>query len=293
MAKVLILLISILCFTQGCYADKTSLSILNMFSMDFGNIKVINTSKSMYKNQNLENKFMVVFGYAIIVNNKNYGMYIYLRPIKNITEEEITNYSKVEEIEKAATSFGMGDIYKEMLNQNNDVKELMIGDMTIKKYIAAWGSSITRDVLAYNFDIKNNPVFDSCLIEVFDVWPKSEELPKTLSVKYVDALIKNGDKRVSFYKVMDEVINTLKILDGNNHVNNKKEFIPKIDNLRFRKSPDLNAKVIRAFNKGEKLQLLETGKAETIDCVKGTWVKVKTDKGEIGWCFDAYLEEVK
>jgi len=35
------------------------------------------------------------------------------------------------------------------------------------------------------------------------------------------------------------------------------------------------------------------GKEETINGVKGSWVKVRTESGDTGWCFDAYLEEVK
>jgi hypothetical protein len=30
-----------------------------------------------------------------------------------------------------------------------------------------------------------------------------------------------------------------------------------------------------------------------INEIKGFWIKVKTEKGEVGWCFDAYLEEIK
>ncbi|MBN2572696.1 MAG: SH3 domain-containing protein [Ignavibacteriales bacterium] len=68
---------------------------------------------------------------------------------------------------------------------------------------------------------------------------------------------------------------------------------PSINSLRFRESPSLYGKIIRNLNKCEKLELIEKGKEETINGVKGSWVKVKTEKGEVGWCFDAYLEEVK
>ncbi len=71
-----------------------------------------------------------------------------------------------------------------------------------------------------------------------------------------------------------------------------KTYTPKITNLIFREKPDKNSKAIRIFNIDEKLELIETGKSETINGVKGNWIKVKTEKGEIGWCFDAYLKEV-
>ena len=35
------------------------------------------------------------------------------------------------------------------------------------------------------------------------------------------------------------------------------------------------------------------GNTEKINDVTDTWFKVKTEKGEVGWCFDAYLEEIK
>lgn len=48
---------------------------------------------------------------------------------------------------------------------------------------------------------------------------------------------------------------------------------------------------------GEKLEIIGRGKElEYIrgvngeEWISGTWVIVKTGKGEVGWCFDAYLE---
>jgi Leucine-rich repeat (LRR) protein len=71
------------------------------------------------------------------------------------------------------------------------------------------------------------------------------------------------------------------------------KYIAQVDTLRIRESPNQGGKIIRMLSKGENLELLEKGKEETISGVHGSWLKVKTDKGEIGWCFDAYLEEVK
>jgi len=75
--------------------------------------------------------------------------------------------------------------------------------------------------------------------------------------------------------------------------NLNKLLYPVVDSLRFREYPSTEGKFIRNLKKGEKLELLEIDIQETINGVKGNWVKIKTEKGEIGWCFDAYLEEVK
>jgi len=66
-----------------------------------------------------------------------------------------------------------------------------------------------------------------------------------------------------------------------------------IDNLRFRATPSTDGIFLRMLQKGEKLNLLQKGKTETIEGIEGTWVQVRTEKGEVGWCFDAYLEEIK
>ncbi len=93
-----------------------------------------------------------------------------------------------------------------------------------------------------------------------------------------------------------KIFNKLNLLIKNYSLSSNQNtifFTPAVPNLRFRETPDLNGKFIRSLNQNEKLELIEKDKEETIDGKKGTWVKVKTEKGEVGWCFDAYLEEVK
>ena len=69
-----------------------------------------------------------------------------------------------------------------------------------------------------------------------------------------------------------------------------KYFKPISDNLRFRSEPSSKGNIIRLLKKEDKLLILMKGKNETIEGSKGHWVKVLTDKNEIGWCFDVYLQ---
>lgn len=64
-------------------------------------------------------------------------------------------------------------------------------------------------------------------------------------------------------------------------------------NLRIRESADTTAKIIITIPQGSKVEILEKGKSDTINNIKGNWVKVKAESGETGWCFDGYLEEIK
>jgi hypothetical protein len=65
-----------------------------------------------------------------------------------------------------------------------------------------------------------------------------------------------------------------------------------VNNLRLRSEPSLKSKVIFSLPKNEWVRIIEYGDKETIDGVTGKWVKVFT-KQFVGWCFDAYLEELK
>jgi hypothetical protein len=62
-----------------------------------------------------------------------------------------------------------------------------------------------------------------------------------------------------------------------------------VTGLRIRESSNVDAKVLRNLEVGEKLKLVENGKEEVINGVKGNWGKYETEKGDAGWVFDAYL----
>jgi len=112
-------------------------------------------------------------------------------------------------------------------------------------------------------------------------------------------LIESKDKRapkelLKLQEYFNEIVKSLQFFEPTvNETKGVKLYTPTIENLRFRETPTLDGKFIRLLVKGEKLELLERGKTEEVSGTKGTWVKVKTEKGEVGWAFDAYLEEVK
>jgi hypothetical protein len=72
-----------------------------------------------------------------------------------------------------------------------------------------------------------------------------------------------------------------------------KEYLPKNDNLNLMEKPELKSKVVKVLKKYYVLYALEKGKNETINGVKGNWIKVQTDDGFIGWVFDGDVNELK
>ncbi len=68
-------------------------------------------------------------------------------------------------------------------------------------------------------------------------------------------------------------------------------FSPLIPDLRLRDAPGAAGTVIRLLGKDETLVALpDPMVSATIDTVNGNWVKVKTPKGDSGWCFDGFLK---
>jgi hypothetical protein len=217
--------------------------------------------------------------------NISFPMFARFKINKDIDINKVKLFTKIKKIND--TSFMEYDSrFKEV-----DYSQFIVNGHIITRYIADWGSGFSRDILSYDFEINNNEYFDHCYLDFYNIWPENEEYPeKKISTKYIDELISKGDRRVELYKIIDNIVNNIefKVL-----LSKKNEFINKVENLRLRNSPSSIAKIIRNLIKGEKLELIEKGKEETINGVTGNWVKVKTQQGETGWCFDAYLEEVK
>ena len=44
---------------------------------------------------------------------------------------------------------------------------------------------------------------------------------------------------------------------------------------------------------GDKLTMMDEGKEETIDGIKGQWIYVMTEDHRHGWCFNGYLKEIE
>ena len=74
------------------------------------------------------------------------------------------------------------------------------------------------------------------------------------------------------------------------------------ESLRLRKSESTDSEIIATMIIGTEVEIMETGKADTIGGVSGNWVKIQvvndvTDlkgkpmQGTVGWCFDGYLVE--
>lgn len=78
---------------------------------------------------------------------------------------------------------------------------------------------------------------------------------------------------------------------------NSVKYVSSKDGLNVRESPTLNTKKIAALIYASEVTVLETGTEETIDGIKGNWVKIKipklswSQKDLSGWVFGGYLSE--
>ena len=72
--------------------------------------------------------------------------------------------------------------------------------------------------------------------------------------------------------------------------------------MRLRKDADISSEIITTMQAGTLVEILSTGKEDTIDGITGDWVKIQVvttsfDKddntiksGTVGWCFGGYLK---
>ena len=229
---------------------------------------------------------VVCLGYKLKYNKQNYPLRIFLRPKNEINIEQIKKYTNVNSIHNYSASFGQGNVYEIMIKREREmVEEFSVGNKIIIKFISEWGSEYSRDILVYNFDLTNNSVFDSCLIQMINLWPDTEKFPAEYGLDFINKLIEKNDKRVIIYRIIDNIVKNIKIYDS-------KEIYAraKVKNLTLREGQSLKSNTIRLLNEDEKVIILEKGNEEIIDNNRGFWIKVKTEKNEVGWCFDYYME---
>ena len=75
------------------------------------------------------------------------------------------------------------------------------------------------------------------------------------------------------------------------------KYVSSKDGLNVRESPNLNSRKIAALIYASEVTILETGTEETIDGIKGNWVKIQiprlswSQKNFSGWVFGGYLSE--
>jgi len=125
----------------------------------------------------------------------------------------------------------------------------------------------------FNGSIEENPVF----------------------VNFIRALEnKNGSLEAQeWYESFNKIVKSIRFTEIKEYKTAVKFYKPAIDAAQFFESPGLNGKLIRSLARSEKLELVETGKADAIEGKNGFWISVKTEDGEKGWAFDGHLEEIK
>lgn len=117
--------------------------------------------------------------------------------------------------------------------------------------------------------------------------------------KYTIELSKQGDDIIIFHEM--EWFKKIPLFGNRYGLNCKyfklsgptlKYYKPKVNNLRLRSKYSTNSDILSNLNKNDKLLIINKGSEDTIEGHKGNWVKVLTEKNEIGWCFDYYLEKL-
>lgn len=245
------------------------------------------------------------------LHNQPVFIVIYILEKREISNKGIDMYKKLAMIMllcfctiqsvQASNEFGITfEIYKDICGVWDLYPDLCHGYETL-----SWGPSRLSPNVSVIIDLGEiKPVFvvggmgESQIKQVFRSnnnivirfldWDNNKE-------QNIEFTIINNDKIV--FKDMDWFKGSIlkKLFNQNNYYHKVggpiiKYYKPNVNNLRIRNDASAKSTILNMLSKSDKLIILKKGKEERIGEVKGRWVRVLTEKNDIGWCFDSYLE---
>jgi len=181
------------------------------------------------------------------------------------------------------------DIENELNQLYISINYAVIADCSENALIIIYGTSEENIINSkYFININNIVVYDYNFKyeeDKLDILISNIEY-ELLNKDYCDNIIKLVAYGNDYYKLIKDNLKNDEFLMKNNV---GKNLTVTIDNLNFRENQFIKSRVIRKLSYREKIKILDVGQYEIIDNLFGYWVKCRTQKGEIGWCFSAYL----
>lgn len=126
-----------------------------------------------------------------------------IRLISNV--DDIQSIVTIKDITSINKSYGMGEILNVAENRG-----YIYLDENSKKFISSWGSSTSRDILAYFISVEHD-IFKNCLIEVINVWPEGLEIPFWVNEKTFNNTVIENSSDFMIYDLLDEMFLTIRI----------------------------------------------------------------------------------
>jgi uncharacterized protein YgiM (DUF1202 family) len=188
---------------------------------------------------------------------------------------------------------GESELRQKIINKDKDAPEELV---KLFSYIESIAKSLEFWDVTYL--VKNNN--DYLYVENNTKSKYVRKLNKGEKLILDERILKDAENKdnPTWIKVKTEKGETGWCIEENLDLQIDKEHInyyeSKVDGLRLRQKPLIDSNIIRNLQKGERVIYIDdSNREETVNNVKGIWLKVKTEKGEIGWCFNTYLQEVK
>jgi len=170
-----------------------------------------------------------------------------------------------------------------------------------------WPTKDSVDMLGYLLP-GSGAVWGSCSLLAFDAWDAfgTGSLPEDAELDSI--LPTQSQVCIDFYLLMNNVARSISSLPqpadlsvtkpdwtAPSFVADGDVCVPTIPNLRYRSGPGLKAGVLGTFLPKDHLRILSRGQSQTIDGIKGNWVRATfgADRwGAVVWVFDGYLRAV-
>jgi len=255
----------------------------------------ITLNTKFYNSEDLKSKIIKTLNSVLLFSPSNQKIKEILRkPEKNIGKIVCVNgevFQDIDDYNLLMTSIPamLGNYYEFYTHDNlstNDMYNQLLrlsGEGEINVWV---------NYKSYNLKLRENDY-----VRVYGKFAGEKEYQTTSGdtrkVMEVDAIFwvvfdENGDIITS----IDDDLEKFDTEIENKIASKTKQYLVTVNNLRLRKSPGADGEFLAFLKEGEKVIFLEKGSQETINDIKGNWIKVKTDSDKIGWCFDGYLKKL-
>lgn len=278
MKKLSALWILFVCFVVQIYPDENSIEYVN--------------NEALFK---FKHKSDVVFkenSYANANNHAN-ALTVFVDKIEFIDEDIVPGYNKNDAL----------------IEYINNIKGILVDNpyrigAWLTNNIISWALFVSpqapdvivdlraifynngyRIMISYETDLSHKYFlthYPDFVDEIYFAWKGMDK-----AVDFFDIIRSgNAEQRIQeWYNDFLELIDSIEMT--------KNYYTSTVNRLSFRVDQGIKGTILRFLGSNDRFEIIEYGMEETINGVQGKWARIITDRGELGWCFDAFITQVK
>ena len=281
------------------YLSAEKLNIHNLFSLDIpDSFEVISVGQSLQKHKKSEQYCLRIY-IEVIYENRYLPMNLYL--YGNDKYDELHSMFQLDEISTFYNEYHRA-VENYFLKNKGDTEEINVTGLSYSRMVSDWASGVMSDYYGVYFQLANN-YFEEAFVTVTNSWYSfTDEKLKSYDSEFRDKIANMDSIGQDYYDFIDTMIQNL-ALNGDFEINEDFEYmnyeyvsgyyIPTVENLRLRSSPDLNAQIL-GYVTDEPHKIIGFGDDFTAGGIEGKWLRIRTFTGTTtGWAFSGFIREIR